>query len=435
MIIHTVKAGDTVYGIAKQYNISPTKILEDNDLSNPDRLVVGEKLVIMFPIKCYTVKAGDTLSSVASHFEVPLRTLYQNNPALGGEEALYTGQILTLEYPAKPYGALSVNGYAYPHIDLGTLRKTLPYLTYLTVFSGRVLSDGRLLLPSDTTLIKEAKKYGVAPILLLTNISEHGGYSTAAARDFLANPAARIRLFDELAKALTDRKYAGIEFDFEYIPAELAEVYANLIEDFRRRLEADGYCVFVSAAPKEKEEQNGALYEGHAYRSLGEAANGVRLQTYEWGSAYSEAIPIAPLPEVMHTAEYACSVIPANKIALGTPSFGYDWALPYKRGARAQGLSACEAVDLASRVNARIDYDAQNQVPYFTYYDTSNITPVQHKVYFEDAESIQAKLALIGELGLSGVSLWNIMKYFPQYWLLLNSLFEIVRPLPCFSAD
>ena len=101
MIIHTVKEGDTVYGIAKQYNVSPTKILEDNNLTNPDRLVVGEKLVIIFPIKCYTVKTGDTLSSIASRFEVPLRTLYQNNPALGGEEALYTAHSRSTAMPIR----------------------------------------------------------------------------------------------------------------------------------------------------------------------------------------------------------------------------------------------------------------------------------------------------------------------------------------------
>ena len=435
MIIHTVEAGDTVYGIAKKYNVSPTKILEDNDLTNPDRLVVGEKLVILFPTRSYTVKAGDTLEAIASRFDLPLRTLYRNNPCLGGEDDIYTGQILTLEYPDKPYGSLSVNGYAYPHIDLGTLRKTLPYLTYLTVFSARVLADGRILLPDDATLLSESKKYGVAPILLLTNISDGGGFSSAAARDILSNPAARIKMTEELQKALKARKYAGVEFDFEYVPADQAEGYANLIEDMRRRLSADGFCVFVSAAPKEKENQAGALYEGHAYRSLGESANGVRLASYEWGCAYGEPMPIAPMPEVLRVTDYALSCIPASKLSLGTASYGYDWTLPYRRGTRARSYSALDCVTLAAETNARIDYDEPNEAPYFTYYDTSEKTPVQHVVYFEDAQSVQAKLALIGELGLSGVSLWNIMQYFPQYFLVLNALFDIVRPFPCTTGD
>ncbi len=435
MMIHTVEEGDTVYQIAKKYNVSPTKILEDNDLTSPDRLVVGEKLVILFPIRSYTVKTGDTLASISSRFNIPLRTLYQNNPVLGGEDALYTGQILTLEYPDKQYGALSVNGYAYPHIELGTLRKTLPYLTYLTIFSARVLPDGSILLPNDKTLVAEARKYGVAPILLLTNTSEQGGFSSEAARDFLVNPTARVKLFDELQKALHERHYSGVEFDFEYVPADLAETYANLIEDMRRRLSADDFCTFVSVAPKESEEQKGALYEGHTYRSLGEASNGVRLMTYEWGYAYGSPSPIAPMPNFERTTDYALTCIPKNKIALGLPSYGYDWSLPYRNGTRAQSVSAREAIELAADQNAQIDYDTQTQSPFFTYYDTSVHPPVQHVVHFEDAESIKGKLAMIGELGLSGVSLWNTMKYFPAFWLLLNSYFEIVRPFPCTSQD
>jgi ABC-2 type transport system ATP-binding protein len=44
-----------------------------------------------------------------------------------------------------------------------------------------------------------------------------------------------------------------------------------------------------------------------------------------------------------------------------------------------------------------------------------------------DARSIKAKLALISEYKLRGASWWNIMNYFPQNWLVVNSLYEIVR--------
>ena len=46
MIIHTVKTGDTVFNIARKYGVAPHKIIENNELLNPDRLTVGEKLLI-----------------------------------------------------------------------------------------------------------------------------------------------------------------------------------------------------------------------------------------------------------------------------------------------------------------------------------------------------------------------------------------------------
>ncbi len=432
MIIHTVQPGESVYSIAKMYNTTPTKILEDNDLTTPDRLVVGQTLVLLFPTRTYTVRQGDTLSSISAKFGIPLRTLFQNNPVLGGEDALYPGQILTLDYPAPAYGALSVNGYAYPGINIGTLRRTLPYLTYLTVFSARVLPEGRLLMPDDDILIAEARKYGVAPILLLTNLSERGGFSSAAARDILSNPATRVRMVDDLRRQLRERNYAGVEFDFEYVPAELAESYANLVDNTRQILCEDERCVFAAVAPKYSDNQSGILYEGHPYASLGEAVNGIRLMTYEWGYTYGPPMPVAPLPQVRRVAEYAKTRIPDSKLTLGIPSYGYDWTLPYEAGvSRARSLGSVEAVNRASEVHARIEYDNEAESPYYRYYDTSVSPAAEHIVYFEDGRSIKAKLDLIHELGLSGAGLWNMMKYFPQFWLILHQLFDTVSPFPC----
>ena len=46
---------------------------------------------------------------------------------------------------------------------------------------------------------------------------------------------------------------------------------------------------------------------------------------------------------------------------------------------------------------------------------------------FEDARSVQAKLALIPEYGLQGVGYWNLMRPFPQNWQVLNALYDIRR--------
>ena len=48
-------------------------------------------------------------------------------------------------------------------------------------------------------------------------------------------------------------------------------------------------------------------------------------------------------------------------------------------------------------------------------------------MWFEDARSIRAKLALAGEYRLHGVSVWNIMRWFPQLWLVLNNLYAIEK--------
>ena len=74
-------------------------------------------------------------------------------------------------------------------------------------------------------------------------------------------------------------------------------------------------------------------------------------------------------------------------------------------------------------------YDTESESPTFTYFDrpSTYADAVEHEVWFENARSIDSKLRLISEYDLNGASVWNVMKYFPQMWLLVNQLFNIRR--------
>ena len=60
MDIHVVKSGDTLYSIALQHGVPMSQLILDNQLPEPDRLVVGQAIVIQYPEQTYTVQAGDT---------------------------------------------------------------------------------------------------------------------------------------------------------------------------------------------------------------------------------------------------------------------------------------------------------------------------------------------------------------------------------------
>lgn len=132
---------------------------------------------------------------------------------------------------------------------------------------------------------------------------------------------------------------------------------------------------------------------------------------------------VAPLPNVREVLDYAVTEIPREKIYLGIPNYGYDWPLPFVEGrTRARSLSNQEAVELAVRYGAEIQFDETAQSPWFNY-TAPDGTP--HVVWFEDARSMSAKLRLIGEYGLYGAGYWNLMRPYPQGWAVLNALYEI----------
>lgn len=144
--------------------------------------------------------------------------------------------------------------------------------------------------------------------------------------------------------------------------------------------------------------------------------------SYEWGYAFGPPMAVAPLDQVRRVAEYALMEIPAEKLWLGIPNYGYDWLLSAPQGLQARSLSNPEAVALAARHYAAIRFDPRAQAPWFRYVDGQGR---EHEVWFEDARSIRAKLALAAELELYGVGYWNLMRPFPQNWAVLNSLYEI----------
>ena len=128
--------------------------------------------------------------------------------------------------------------------------------------------------------------------------------------------------------------------------------------------------------------------------------------------------------------DYGVSEILPEKIFLGVPNYGYDWTLPYVAGeTRARSLSNVEAVTLAREKHAAILFDEVAQAPYFRYYERENGRPREHVVWFEDARSVAAMLSLVSEYGLRGFSVWNLMRYFPQLFLVLNNTFRIRRGL------
>lgn len=325
MVIHVVNPGDSLYRIAQENGVTLPYLIQQNELHDPTRLIAGQTIVIPQPAETYIVKRGDTLESIAADKNTTVLKLWQNNPQLGGMDHLFPGQQLVLSFQQEKLGSFAVNGYAYPNIDQRVLRKTLPYLTYLSVFSYGFDRNGRILPQNASVLTRMAKQYQVKPLLVLTTLGEDGRFSGDHAEALLKNNAARSTLIQQLGQTLAAQGYAGVDIDFEYIPPDNAERYADFIEDVREALEPQGFTVMVALAPKTSANQPGLLYEAHDYEELGEAANSVLIMTYEWGYALSAPMAVAPINKVEQVLRFAVDTIPPEKILMGVPNYGYDW--------------------------------------------------------------------------------------------------------------
>lgn len=298
MDIHVVKPGDTLYSIALSHGVPMSRLLEDNQLPDPSRLVVGQTIVIQYPERTYVVRSGDTLFSIAQANGLTVKTLLRNNPSLAGEDRIFPGQELVLAYRQEKQGTLTVNGYAYPHIDRALLQRTLPYLSGLLPFSYEATALGELTPLDDVALVDAAKQMGVVPIMNITNLTPDGMFSPELAHIILSDPAIQEKLAANVMEVIRARSYQGLDVDFESIYAEDAQSYVSFISRLRELSAPMGIPVLVAVAPKSYANQPGLLYEGMDYAGLGRAADLIFLMTYEWGYSYGPPMAISPIRSI-----------------------------------------------------------------------------------------------------------------------------------------
>lgn len=422
MTIYVVQAGDTLSSVARQFGVSVQRIAADNGLNVEAPLIVGQALIILPEPVTYTVQPGDTLTSIAARYGEDVDSLLYQNPQLNNPASLVPGQSITIRGGTPKLGALAVNGYVYDTVDLGVLRRTLPDLTYVTIFGYGITPEGGLLPSNDSEILQAAQEYGVAALMLLTALDGEGGFSSENAAAMLSDPQARARLVDNIDRAVAEKGYSGVDVDFEFIPPANTDDYVAFVTELAARLRPQGKLTFVALAPKTSDAQRGLLYEAHDYARLGAAADGVLLMTYEWGYAFSEPMAIAPINKVEEVVRYGLSRIPAYKIFMGIPNYAYDWALPRREGERARTISNETALALARDNQAEIQFDTVAQSPYFRYIDAAGRA---REVWFEDARSLDAKLRLVGGESLFGAGVWNAMSYYPPLWTLVRTLFTV----------
>jgi murein DD-endopeptidase MepM/ murein hydrolase activator NlpD len=96
----TVHKGDTIDSIADRLGTSPEVILKANKVRRPRDIDVGDKLKVPTR-KSYVVKHGDTLYSIARRYDVPLAALRELN-GVDSRSHLHVGQTIDISGEPPP---------------------------------------------------------------------------------------------------------------------------------------------------------------------------------------------------------------------------------------------------------------------------------------------------------------------------------------------
>jgi spore germination protein len=138
------------------------------------------------------------------------------------------------------------------------------------------------------------------------------------------------------------------------------------------------------------------------------------VMAYDYSDPSGDAGPIAPVSWVDQVLSLATRLIPRERIVLGLPTYGYDWSA----GSVADSLQWADVQQLAKRESAAPRWDAHSASPWLSYKDQNGQI---HTVWYEDARSLAAKVALARRHGLSHVVLWRLGGEDPGIWPTLRS--------------
>ena len=92
--VYYVKKGDTLSGIAKKYGMSLAKLVSYNpQIKNINLINIGDKIYLSSNLteEYYTVKKGDTLGAIARQFNISLNKLLGLNPDIKNANLIHIG--------------------------------------------------------------------------------------------------------------------------------------------------------------------------------------------------------------------------------------------------------------------------------------------------------------------------------------------------------
>jgi len=312
-------------------------------------------------------------------------------PKTGGTRALSKKV-----YGWHPYWA-STNAYA-----------TYDYnaLTHIAFFSYETdtATGGYLTVRGWQTspVIDYAHSQGVRVTLTVTNF----GYANNTV--LLSDTVKQQRMISTLISLLQWRNGDGVNFDLEMIDGSQR---ANLVSFMRRastQIKAQLPNAEISMASPAVDWRN-----GWDFAQLAQICDYLVVMGYDYYySGSSTAGPVAPLEGESYNitrtvTTYLNAGVPASKLLLGVPWFGFDWPVQgSERKSTATATASSRTYTVAEQMAGLYgkNFDALTKVPWFSYQSGST----WRQVWYDDTASLSAKYTLVNSRALGGIGIWAL---------------------------
>jgi spore germination protein len=273
----------------------------------------------------------------------------------------------------------------------------------------------------DPTVINDLRSHGIKVVPTVTE-----SLDGAAMAALLANATQRAAHVSTLVNLVTTGGYDGVDLDYESMnfggtatdKASVRTGFVTLVRELGTALDAKGKLLSVTVGSRTSAgDPNWSVFD---YAGIAPSADRFRIMTYDYHWSGGSPGAVAPVAWVDRVLAYAVTAVPAGKIEVGVPLYGYDWpadpAQPDGYGT-ATSKSYQQAEALRAQYGAVRQWSSADGAPYFSY--TAN--GVNHVVWYNDADATKAKMTLIEKYGVRGLVFWAVGAEDARQWSVLRS--------------
>lgn len=315
--------------------------------------------------------------------------------------------------------------------------------------------------PAATQLFQKAHRANTRVVATFTQMDN------SQIKSFLNDPNAQARAIIEASEEVKSRGIDGANIDFELVgdPGSVyRDKFSSFVAEFTQMMHREVPSSRVTVSVYAASARDPKLYD---ISSLARVSDGVFMMAYDFattGARYAQ--PTAPLYgykdgvywyDVSSAVDDFLSLMPSNKLVLGVPWYGYNYAVytpeinaethkgyyvySYtltKKGkkklvrsfvkpqSQVQTYSLAEEkikADLPGMEQFKTGWDEAGKVGYRAYYSQKD--KAWRMIFIEDTKSLGIKYDFVKEKGLGGVGMWALGfdEGKDEFWTLLASKF------------
>lgn len=316
--------------------------------------------------------------------------------------------------------------YAADRVSLGFLYGSSDQLELVARTNGAInqvsptwfdlTSSGNLKLSSDfdEDFIENMKAQNIKVIPFLSN-----HWSRSKGRAAIANAE---MLSQQISEVIMAYDLDGVNVDIENLTSKDRDSLSNFVKILREKLPKDKLLtVSVAANPYGVDTNWQGSYD---YETLGKYANYIFIMAYDEHSQGGSCGPVASISFAQNSIKYALEHVSKDKIVLGIPLYGRFWGGDGTRDGEAVVIG--DVPRLISRFKGIVEYDKEIQQPCvkFTIAENAISTKVNGKIleageytiWYENKDSIVAKLDLVNDYDLLGAGVWALGQEKVDVW-------------------